>query len=149
VNHNTQSSKPRLTSPSRPGPSRPGPSRRGAVMVFALIALLVASLMIASLLRTASMSHRQLKRDEFRIQASLLADAGCQRAIWLLRKKPDWATDEWEIPEDQLAPGRTASVRLSITKDPSVPDRRIVIAIADFPVGHSDRVRVTRQRSVP
>ena len=118
-------------------------------MVFALIALLVSSLMIASLLRTASMSHRQLKRDEFRIQASLLADAGCQRAINQLQKQTDWTKDEWVIPEDQLAPGRTGSVRLSVTADPYLTDRRIVIAIADFPVGHSDRVRVTRQRSVP
>ena len=118
-------------------------------MVFALMALLVASVMIAALLRTTAMSHRQLKRDEYRLQASLLAEAGCDRATLLLKAKPDFTTYEWKVPAEQLSPERTASVRLSVTTDTTQPSRRIVSAIAEYPTGHPDLVRVTRHRSVP
>ena len=64
-------------------------SRPGATIVLAMLALLLASLLIAGLLKTVSMSHRQLKRDEFRIQASLLADASYGRALSLMRSQPD------------------------------------------------------------
>ena len=118
-------------------------------MVFALMALLVASMMIAALLRTTAMSHRQLKRDEFRLQASLLANAGCDRALILLKAKPDLTTEEWTVPAEQLSPERTASVRLSVTTDTAQPTRRMVSAIAEYPSGHPDRVRVTHSRPVP
>jgi type II secretory pathway component PulK len=71
---------------------RPEFTRHGAAMVLALLALLVASMMIAALMRTAAMSHRQLKRDEFRLQASLLADAGCERNGMSLRN--NWHRNE-------------------------------------------------------
>ena len=77
-------------------------SRDGAAMVFALMALLLASIMMAGLLRTVSMSHRQLKRYEYRIQASLLADAGCARAVAKLQHEPDFKSEIWNVPAEQL-----------------------------------------------
>ena len=128
---------------------RTKPSRRGAAMVFALMAILVASMLIAALLRTTAMSHRQLKRDEYRLQANLLADAGCDRALVLLKIKPDFTTEEWKVPAEQLSPDRTATVRLSVTNDTTQPERRMVSVIAEYPTGHPDLVRVTRSRPVP
>ena len=128
---------------------RTKPTRRGAAMVFALMAILVASMLIAALLRTTAMSHRQLKRDEYRLQANLLADAGCDRALVLLKIKPDFTTEEWKVPAEQLSPDRTATVRLSVTHDTTQPERRMVSVIAEYPTGHPDLVRVTRSRPVP
>ncbi len=122
--------------------------RRGAVMVFALMALLVASMMIAALLRTAAMSHQQLKRDEFRIQASLLADSGCDRALAILRRRPDFTGGEWIVPAEQLAPERTAIVRMTVTSDPNQPNQRLVAAVAEYPSGHPHLVRITRQMPI-
>ena len=118
-------------------------------MVFALMAILVASMLIAALLRTTAMSHRQLKRDEYRLQANLLADAGCDRALVLLKIKPDFSTEEWKVPAELLSPDRTATVRLSVTNDTTQPERRMVSVIAEYPTGHPDLVRVTRSRPVP
>ncbi len=118
-------------------------------MVFALMALLVASMLIAALLRTSAMSHRQLKRDEYRLQANLLADAGYDRAVKTLKIRPDFTTEEWKVPEEQLSPERTALVRLSVTPDTTQRKRRIVSVIAEYPSGDPNLVRVTRNRSVP
>lgn len=123
-------------------------SRRGAVMVFALIALLVASIMIGSLLKTASMSHRQLKKDENRLQASLLADAGCDRIRMLLQTQADFTSGEWNVPAEHFGAGRSGKVQLTVTADPKQPDQRILTAVAHFPVGQPDVVRMTRQISI-
>jgi len=114
-------------------------------MIFALIALLVTSLMIGSLLKIAAMSHRQLKRDEYRLQASFLADAASERALVRLKIDPGFLGDEWRVPAEQLAPGRTATVRTSVTPDLVNPNRQIIEVMAEYPVGHPDFVRITRQ----
>ena len=129
--------------------SRPRLSRRAAALVFALMALLVASLLIAALIRTASIAHRQLKRDEIRFQANLLADAGCRRAITNLQKQPDFVNEEWTVPAEQLELGRTATVRLTVTTDPAKPEQRIASVVATYPIGHPDLVRISREVKVP
>ncbi len=131
-------------------PTAPMPSpRRGSAIVFALVALFVASLMIASLLRTASMSHRQLLRDEFRTQAHLLADAGGERALAQLRKQPDFTDEVWTVPADQLGFERTAVVRLKVITDPVRSAKRIVAITAEYPAGNPDVVRVSRELIAP
>lgn len=124
-------------------------SRSGATMVLALLALLVGSLMIAGLLKTVSMSHRQMRRDEMRMQANLLADSGLARAMTLIRARPDFTEEVWNVPVEQLPAGRTAVVRLTIATDPLNPTGRIVSVVAEYPVGHPDQVRITRKRAIP
>lgn len=135
--------------PSRQSTPPGGRARRGAAMLIALMALLVSSLIIAALLRTAALSHRQLKREEYRIQASLLADAGYQRALWKLQSNPEWLGDEWVLGEEQLAPGRTAKVKITVAADSQESGLRAVTATADYPVDHPDRVRIVRKRNIP
>ena len=129
--------------------SKAADDRQGAVIVFAMIALLVASMMIAALLRTTMVSLRQMKRDEFRVQANLLADAGCSRATVRLNTQSDFTDEIWTVPSDQLGSGRTAEVRLTVANNPMKPGERILSVVAEFPIGHPDRVRVSRQLSVP
>lgn len=122
--------------------------RRGAVMVFALIGLLVTSMMIGALLKTTGMSHRQLKRDEFRLQAGYLADAGCERARLMLQSQPDLKSDEWQVPAGELSQGRTATVTISVEKKEDHPSRFVITATAVYPLDHPDLVRVTHQLPV-
>lgn len=124
-------------------------NRRGAVMVFALVALLVTSMIIGSLLRTAGMAHRQLKRDEFRLQACLLAEAGCERGRALLVGQPDFTTGEWRIAAEELSNDRTAIVTMFVEKTSDGSSGQIIKATAVYPVDHPDLVRITRQIHVP
>lgn len=118
-------------------------------MVIALLALLLGSLMIAGLLKTVSMSHRQLKCDEFRMQAIQLADAGCARAMTLLRTQGEFADAIWNVPAEQLPAGRTAMVRMTVSSDPAQPAKRFVSVLAEYPLGHRDLVKVTRNVVIP
>ncbi len=125
------------------------PARSGAAIVFGLIALLVASMLIAVLLRTAAMSHRQLKRDEFRMQASLLADAGIARAIARIQTQPEFDEEVWTVPADHFSFDRTAVVRWKIAADNDNQTLRMVSVTAEFPSGHPDVVRISRKLRIP
>jgi type II secretory pathway component PulK len=124
---------------------RPVTSRRGAAIVFGLVTLLVASLLVAAVIKTAALSHRQLQRDELRVQANLLADAGCERVLAKLRQQPDFTGETWTVPAEQLGLGRTAAVKCQVSTDAAGADRRIVSVTAEYPVGSPDRCRVTRE----
>jgi hypothetical protein len=99
-------------------------------------------------LRTTALSHRQLKREEYRLQASLLVDAGYARATAALRQRSDFREERWLVPEDQLFPGRTATVQLAVAADPAEPSRQIVSVTAEYPLNHPDAVRITRRTLV-
>ena len=131
-----------------PNVERPD-SRTGAAMVFALVALLVASMMIAALLKMAGMSHRQLQRDQFRLQCSLLADAGCARALAMIAADPSFQEAEWQVPAEQLSLDRTAVVRVRVIPADAKASNRRVVAVAEYPVGDPNLVRITRQMEIP
>lgn len=123
--------------------------RRGAVLIFAMMAMLVGSMLIVALMRTASLTHRTLKQEEIRLQANQLADAGCSRLIRLLQKNPEFTDEAWTVPPEQLEPGRTATVRMKVSTDTAKPNRKLAKVEVEYPVGHPDLVRITREIPLP
>jgi hypothetical protein len=137
---------------SRPGrgsaAAKTSLQRRGAIIIFAMLALLLASLMIAALMRMTVLSHQQMIRDEFRVQAGLLADAGCERALARLSEQVDWKGDAWKISDDDIASGFGADVLTTVENEPE-SNRKLVKVVAQYPVDHPSVVRVIRQRKTP
>lgn len=119
--------------------------RRGAILVFAMIALLVASMIGASLLRTTLMSARQIKLEQHRLQASLLAEAGCQRALTRMQLDADYVSEDWTVPSSQLNSPWTGNVRISVAPVPDSESSRTITVIAEYPQASVHLVRVTRQ----
>jgi hypothetical protein len=120
-------------------------SRRGAVLVFAMIALLVVSMIGASLLRTTLMSARQIKLEQQRLQASLLADAGCQRALTRMNLEPDYVSEDWTVPSNQLHSPSAGIVRITVAPVADSESSRTITVIAEYPQASVQMVRVTRQ----
>lgn len=122
--------------------------RRGAILVFAMIALLVVTMLGASLMRSAMMSLRQLQREQMNLQATWLADAGCQRALSRLRQDTKYDGEDWTIPADQLKSG-AARVRITITTDHESAGQRVVTAIAEYPQKNLQSVRISKRLVLP
>jgi len=118
--------------------------RSGAIMIFILIALLVASIIVAATVRTTGMSYRQLKRDEIRLQASLLVDAGRRRTLVRLSEDESFTGERWKIVDGQLGLDRPAIITTTVELTESKPEERRITAVAEFPIGHPDQVRLTR-----
>ena len=113
------------------------------------MAMLVGSMLIVALMRTASLTHRTLKQEEIRLQANQLADAGCSRLIRLLQKNPEFTDEAWTVPPEQLEPGRTATIRMKVSTDAAKPNRKRAKVEVEYPVGHPDLVRITREIPLP
>jgi len=125
------------------------PPRRGAIMVFAIIALLVTTMIGASLLRTAIASTRQIQREQQQIQATWLADAGCQRALAMSRKDPKYVGESWDVSPEQLQSPSGAMVTISIETGSTPNTERTVTAIAEYPKASSQAIRVTKKITIP
>ena len=122
--------------------------RRGAAIIFAMVALLLASMMIAALLQMTAVSHRQMLREQFRLQAGLLADAGLQRALVRLQNQPDWKDEVWQISSDDLSTGFAAEIRMTV-EEVLNSTSKIVKVTAQYPLNNPSVVRVIRQRRMP
>ena len=129
--------------------SPPASSRRGAIIIFGMMMLLVGSLLVAALIRTAGMTHRQLKREESRLQATLIAEAGGRRFLQKYLKSPTLSDDVWTVSDDLPENGRTATVRANVVTPAGNAGQKVVSILVEYPVGHPDLVRIRREIPLP
>jgi len=129
---------------SRPGSHR----RRGALLIFAMIALLVSSMLGASLLNSSVTAVRQLEREHRQLQATWLADAGCQRALYRLRTEPDYRSEEWTVVANPASLSFDGVVRITIAPAETHSEEWIIAAVAEYPKGNADAVRVRKSWTV-
>lgn len=124
-------------------------TRHGTILVFAMIALLVTTMIGASLMRTAVASMRQIQREQQQIQAGWLAEAGCQRALARSVGDQKYVGETWDVPAEQLQAPTGAAVRITIEAGSDENTARTVTAIAEFPKGSAQAVRVTKRLTTP
>lgn len=119
--------------------------RRGALLIFAMVALLVTSMIGAALLRNSVMSLQQIRREQLRLQAGLLAESGCQRAISKLQTEADYKSEVWKIPAEELAANSAATVTITVSEEPDPDVGRTVTAVAEYPDNSASQFRVTKK----
>ncbi len=113
--------------------------------MFSLMALLVASILIAALVRMTGLAHRESMNEEIRMQANLIADSACDRALAKRQNHPDFQGEVWNIPSSQLVSGREATVRMDITSVPDEPSKKSLRMMVEYPINHPNLVRIQRQ----
>ena len=123
--------------------------RSGAILIFTMMALLVVSMIGASLLRTSIASMRQIHREQQRLQTGWVAEAGCQRAIYRFQTEANYAGETWKIPAEQLQSRSNASVLITVTPDSKPESGQIISVVAEFPEDAVQKVRISKQVSVP
>jgi Tfp pilus assembly protein PilX len=126
-----------------------GSPRGGAVLIVALICLLLVTVLAASLTRTVLLQREQVLRDEWRLQAAWLAEAGIDRAAARLSDAADYEGEEWR-PELRDAGSPLGRVRITVAReeaDGGISLARINVT-ADVPADTTDRARVQRTTTV-
>lgn len=120
-------------------------SRRGALLVFAMIALLVTSMIGAALLRTSMMSLQQIRREQLHLQAGLLAEAGCQRALFKLQSDAGYTSEVWKVPAEELAAISAATITITVSYESDPEVSRTITAVAVYPDNSASQYRVTKK----
>jgi hypothetical protein len=123
-------------------------SRRGAFTVLVLVALLVAGMLVASLLRMALLQDRQLGYEQFRLQATWLAESGLERAFSRSSLEPDYAGETWRLEHDQLGGTAAATIVIRVEKEETNSRLRKIIITAVYPEEGPHQARLTRETTV-
>lgn len=123
-------------------------TRRGALLLIALICLMLVSMLGATIVSLTSSQRKQQQSTQFRLQAESLADSAVERAAAQLARDPAYAGETWE-PEMGTIQGESRGVaRIVVIADESVPGRRHVTAVADFPHRSHRRARSRRDMTI-
>ena len=122
--------------------------RRGAIMVGAMICLLLISLLLGSLLKVALAHRRQVRTEQYRLQAQWLAESAMERSVNRLTADGDYSGEEWNIAAKELDGRHAGSVKISVQKSAKRPMQRIVTVEAIYPSGVARSAKRTKQLTV-
>lgn len=122
--------------------------RRGTIILFAMICLLLVSLLGASLVKLALTQRRQIRREQWRVQATWLAEAAVDRAAARLATETDYSGETWTIAPTELGGESGAQVRISVEEATTGAERFVVQVTADYPDSDEQRARVSKRIAV-
>ena len=122
--------------------------RRGAILIVAMVCLVLLSSLGLSAVKTAVRWHRQMLAEEALQQATLLVEAGRQRAAHQLSANNEYTGESWNISAADLGGTAAASVRIDVKKPNGNTDRHDVTVRAVYPVGATRHATRTRQYSI-
>ncbi|MBS0261914.1 MAG: hypothetical protein JSS02_08145 [Planctomycetes bacterium] len=125
-----------------------GTGRRGGFSIVVLVCLLISTMVLASLLRIMWLHSRQTGREQTRVQAVWLAEAGLDRAADRLQRDRNYAGETWKIANTTLGGREGASVVIRVEPDTTQLLQRLIVVEATFPEQGPDHARVTRQTTV-
>ncbi len=126
----------------------PKNDRRAVVLMSVLVCIAVAMVLFLAWLKTAAMERRQLRSQQDRLQAEILADAGLDRAAAQLQSTGDYSGETWQIGAEAFAGRGAATVTIQVRPSKENPTSHKVHAVAEFPVGHDALVRRSKQITI-
>ena len=119
--------------------------RRGMTSVVALVALFVILLIGGALLKLSQGRRTNLRLEERSLQAELLAESGIELGWAKLRQKADYPGETWKIAAGELGGRGAGVVSIRVEPVPNQPERRRIVATADYPAESEFRTRMTRE----
>lgn len=122
--------------------------RRGAILICAMICLLLISLLLGSLLKLALAHRRQVRTEQYRLQAQWLAESAMERSVDRLAADGEYSGEEWNIAAKELDGRHAGSVKISVQKSATRPMQRIVTVEAIYPSGVARSAKRTKQLTV-
>ncbi len=112
--------------------------RRGTIIIIAMIALAFASTIMFTMVKTGLTQYRQAKREQLRIQASWLAEAGLERAFSKWQNDKTYKGETWNIPAKDLSGKNGGEVLITMTSDSKITVK------ATYPTTGTNRAVVSR-----
>ena len=122
--------------------------RRGAVMVAAMICLLLATVLLGSVLKMAITGRKQVRREQWRLQAAWLAEAGLERAASRLSAGAVYQGETWNIAATDLDGRHTGQVVIKVEAPEGSATTRLVTVEAVYPSGSITFAKKTLRATV-
>jgi Tfp pilus assembly protein PilX len=114
---------------------------RGLVLIVVMVCLAVFTTLAGVLLKLSLSERRQVRMQEWRLQAEWLAESGVERAAARLADSADYAGETWKVSPEQLGAGAACVVTIEVERIDAQPTMRRVRVRADY---SRDDVRAAR-----
>jgi Tfp pilus assembly protein PilX len=118
------------------------------VLVLLVVVMCVALALFGVWAQQVVRSQRRLESRQYRAQAQRLAEAGVRRAVAQLAADPNFKSESWSVPAEQLKQRHAAVVRIEIAASP-FESKLLCQATAEFPSAAPRRATVAKSIQVP
>jgi hypothetical protein len=118
------------------------------LLISVLVCLAVVMLLFAGWIRTIVMERQQVRAQQDRLQAELLAGSAVERAVAQLAANTDYPGEIWQLGTESFGGRAVATVEIRVTRLDNEPRMRLVRAVADFPAEGAARARRSKEIKV-
>ena len=136
-NHLATSSKTRRQAP-----------RRGVVLIVVIVTTSISLVLFGMWAQNMVKEHRRFANQQYRLQATRLAEAGIRRAMARKSADPQFQDETWSVPTESLGGTHAANVQIRATQGDNAAIVRYE-ATAQFPAGAVRRAQITKRIEVP
>ncbi len=119
--------------------------RHGTVVLVPMLCLVLSLTIIGVLLKQTSIEHKQLKKEQYRLQSVWLTDAAAQRATVKLDSQPDYHGEIWRLLPEEIGGNFPGEVSIEIDRNEKNKKLITIRTIADYPIKMAERVRIIRE----
>lgn len=122
----------------------PGRQRRGSFVLIPMLCLVLALAVIGEIMQQATIETRQLRKQHYQLQATWLANAAAQRAVFMLNQDPDYAGEVWQLEPEETGLDYPGEVVIKVEKSKQMQTSIEIRTEASYPLKESVRVRIIR-----
>lgn len=119
--------------------------RRGTVVLVPMLCLILSLTIIGVLLKQTSIEHKQLKKEQYRLQSIWLTDAAAQRAAVKLGSQPDYHGELWRLLPEEIGGEFPGEVSIEIDRNEKNKNLITIRTIASYPIKMTERVRIIKE----
>ena len=119
--------------------------RRGSFVLIPMLCLILALAVTGQILKQSHVEARQLKQQQYLLQASSLGDAAVQRAARRLIQNSDYDGETWKVKIGGMGKDNSGEVVIKVKKNRQTEDSYIIKTEASYPANDIYRVRIIRE----
>lgn len=119
--------------------------RRGSFVLIPMLCLILALAVVGQILQQSQVEAKQLKQQQYLLQASSLGDAAVQRAVRRMIQNTDYDGETWKVEIESMGKVNPGEVVIKVEKNRQMEDSHIITTEASYPADDIYRVRVIRE----
>lgn len=121
---------------------------RGVVLIIVIVTTSISLVLFGMWAQNMVKEHRRFANQQYRLQATRLAEAGIRRAMARKLVDPQFQEETWSVPAESLGGTHAANVQIRAVPGDNATTVRYE-ATAQFPADAVRRAQITKEIEVP
>lgn len=122
--------------------------RRGGILIVAMVCMLLATMILGAMLKLTMMHGRQMRTEQYSVQADWLAVSAVERAASRLFDDRSYSGEVWEIEAGLIGGVYDGRAEIRVTPSAEDQDEYSVTVVAVYPLHSPQPMRRTKTVSI-